>query len=163
MGMRPKDPFESLLERHKGMLFALCRHMSRRGTTAEDLVQEAAVALWRSHEKLLSLPPGREQTAWIWRVARNAAIDALRRTPPGANGDTLGDVPENIPAELPNEALAELHELIDRLGEPDRSIATLQLEGYSYEEIGAATGMTAKNVSVRLVRIKEKIRKQMYI
>ena len=36
----------------------------------------------------------------------------------------------------------------------------MQLEGYSYEEIGAELGMTEKNVSVRLVRIKEKIRKE---
>lgn len=36
----------------------------------------------------------------------------------------------------------------------------MQLEGYSYEEIGTELGITEKNVSVRLVRIKEKIRKE---
>ena len=36
----------------------------------------------------------------------------------------------------------------------------MQLEGYSYEEIGQQVGMSEKNVSVRLVRIKEKIRKE---
>ena len=54
----------------------------------------------------------------------------------------------------------QLHERIALLQEPDRSIVRLQLEGYSYEEIGQQLGMTEKNVSVRLVRIKEKIRKE---
>jgi DNA-directed RNA polymerase specialized sigma24 family protein len=37
----------------------------------------------------------------------------------------------------------------------------MQLEGYSYEEIGNALEMTEKNVSVRLVRTKERLRKAM--
>jgi DNA-directed RNA polymerase specialized sigma24 family protein len=35
------------------------------------------------------------------------------------------------------------------------------MEGYSYEEIAAHLDMTEKNVSVRLVRVKEKLRKSM--
>ena len=37
----------------------------------------------------------------------------------------------------------------------------MQLEGYSYEEIGKQLEMTEKNVSVRLVRAKERLRKAM--
>ena len=39
----------------------------------------------------------------------------------------------------------------------------MQLEGYSYEEIGKALNITEKNVSVKLVRIKEKLRKSFVI
>lgn len=159
MGMKDKDPFEAILERYEGMLFALCRGMSRRGTTAEDLVQEAAVALWRSREKLLSLPPGVQQAAWVWRVARNAAIDTLRDTP------STEPLPENLESETERgdsaEALEELRETVDLLEEPDRTIATMHFKGYSYKEIGEETGMTEKNVSVRLVRIKEKLKRMM--
>ena len=59
--------------------------------------------------------------------------------------------------------LRELHERIALLDEPDRTIVRLQLEGYNYVEIGDRVGMTEKNVSVRLVRIKEKLRKSMEI
>jgi DNA-directed RNA polymerase specialized sigma24 family protein len=34
----------------------------------------------------------------------------------------------------------------------------MQLEGYSYEEIGKSLEMSEKNASVRLVRVKEKLR-----
>ena len=59
--------------------------------------------------------------------------------------------------------LRELHERIALLDEPDRTIVLLQLEGYNYHEIGDMVGRTEKNVSVRLVRIKEKLRKSMDI
>ena len=57
--------------------------------------------------------------------------------------------------------MEELHEQIGRLEEPDRSIVRLQLQGFSYDEIGEKLEITEKNVSVRLVRAKEKLKKMM--
>lgn len=123
----------------------------------DDLLQEATVALWRDHERLLSLS-GISQAALIWKIGRNAVIDCLRRVK-----ETEG-LPENYEAvEEDRSLLRELHERIALLDEPDRTIVGMQLEGYSYEEIAAHVGMTEKNVSVRLVRIREKLRKSMTI
>ena len=47
---------------------------------------------------------------------------------------------------------------ISRLGPFDRAIVLLWLENLSYDEIGAIVGITAKNVSVRLVRIREQLK-----
>ena len=82
-------------------------------------------------------------------------IDDLRRTP-------LNDpLPEGYEQEEDDRSKVQaLHERIAMLPEPDRSVVAMQLEGYSYDEIAKALGMTVKNVSVRLVRIKEKIRKE---
>ncbi len=151
--MKPKDPFEILLHRYNGLLFTLCRHFSRKGVEADDLLQDASVALWRDSERLLSLSAGPQQAALVWRISRNAMIDTLRRT---RELDSLSD-------EYDSEAddrnlINELHERIELLDEPDRSIVKLQLEGYNYEEIAEMTGLTVKNVSVRLVRVKDKLR-----
>ena len=151
--MKPKDPFEILLHRYNGLLFTLCRHFSRKGVEADDLLQDASVALWRDSERLLSLSAGPQQAALVWRISRNAMIDTLRRT---RELDSLSD-------EYDREAddrnlINELHERIEILDEPDRSIVKLQLEGYNYEEIAERTGLTVKNVSVRLVRVKDKLR-----
>ena len=155
--VRPKDPFEVMLHRHRGLLFSLCRHYSRRGLEVEDLLQEATVALWRDHERLLSLSAV-PQTALIWKIGRNAVIDCLRRV------KETEALPEGYEvADEDRTLLRELHERIALLDEPDRSIVKLQLEGYNYKEIGDLMGMTEKNVSVRLVRIKEKLRKTMNI
>ena len=151
--MKPKDTFEILLHRYNGLLFTLCRHFSRKGVEADDLLQDASVALWRDSERLLSLSAGPQQAALVWRISRNAMIDTLRRT---RELDSLSD-------EYDREAddrnlINELHERIELLDEPDRSIVKLQLEGYNYEEIAERTGLTVKNVSVRLVRVKDKLR-----
>ena len=142
-----------MLHRYNGLLFTLCRHFSRKGAEADDLLQDASVALWRDSERLLSLSAGPQQAALVWRISRNAMIDTIRRT---RELDSLSD-------EYDREAddrnlINELHERIELLDEPDRSIVKLPLEGYNYEEIAERTGLTVKNVSVRLVRVKDKLR-----
>ena len=146
-----------MLHRHRGLLFSLCRHYSRRGVEVDDLLQEVTVALWRDSERLLSLSAV-PQAALIWKIGRNKIIDCLRRekeTEALQEGYDVADEDRSL--------LRELHEHIALLDEPDRTIVRLQLEGYNYEEIGEHVGMTVKNVSVRLVRIKEKLRKSMDI
>ena len=133
-----------MLHQYRGLLFSLCSRFRHRGLERDDLVQEAVIALWRSRERLLALG-GVQQAALTWRIARNAVIDALRRT------EETEALPEGLDSAAEDNTL---------LPEPDRTIVTMQLEGYSYEEIGQQLGMTEKNVSVRLVRIKEKIRKE---
>lgn len=151
--VKPKDPFETLLHRYNGLLFSLCRHFDRKGAEADDLLQDASVALWRDRERLLSLSAGPQQAALVWRISRNAMIDTLRRT---RELDSLSD---DYDREADDRNLInELHERIELLDEPDRSIVKLQLEGYNYEEIAEKTGLTVKNVSVRLVRVKDKLR-----
>ena len=52
-----------------------------------------------------------------------------------------------------------LRDRINKLGPFDRAIVLLWLENLSYDEIGAIVGISAKNVSVRLVRIKDQLKK----
>lgn len=153
--MRTKDPFDELLHRYRGLIFTLCSRFKHRGLEVDDLIQEASIALWRNREKLFSLGSV-QQAALTWKIARNAVIDALRRV------EETDVLPEGHDiADDDRSLLHELHEQIGRLEEPDRSIVRMQLEGYSYEEIGNLLEMTEKNVSVRLVRAKEKLRKAM--
>ena len=54
--------------------------------------------------------------------------------------------------------MRQLYDRINRLGLVDRSIILLWLENLTYEEIGAIMGISVKNVSVKLVRIREKLK-----
>lgn len=151
MGMKVNEPFEKLLHHYRGLLYTLSRRYCRQGATVDDLLQEATVALWMGRERM---PEGLGQAPWIWKTARNAMIDMLRRTPHSLPLPSDYDPPEES-----NILVDELYERIALLSEPDRTIVRMQLEGYSYREIGSKVGMTENNVSVRLVRIKEQIRK----
>lgn len=53
-----------------------------------------------------------------------------------------------------------LRDRINKLGPFDRAIVLLWLENLSYDGIGAIVGISAKNVSVRLVRIKDQLKKK---
>ena len=119
-----------MLHRHRGLLFSLCRHYSRRGLEVDDLLQEISVALWRDRERLLSLSAV-PQAALIWKIGRNKIIDCLRRE------KETEALPEGYEiADEERTMIRELHERIALLDEPDRSIVRLQLEGYDYKEIG---------------------------
>ena len=51
-----------------------------------------------------------------------------------------------------------LRQRINQLPPIDRAIVLLWLENISYDEIGAIVGISAKNVIVRLVRIREQLK-----
>ena len=55
--------------------------------------------------------------------------------------------------------IRQLYARINKLGIMDRALVLLWLENLSYEEIGAIAGISAKNVSVKLVRIKQQLMK----
>lgn len=68
--------------------------------------------------------------------------------------------PNLLTADTPDSRqMQQLHERIRSLAPFDRAIVLLWLEDLSYEEIGKIVGTTAKNISVRLVRIKERLKK----
>lgn len=148
--------FNGIVLRHKGLLFAVCRRYARRGLDEDDLLQEVLVVLWERREKLMSIASTPQQASWMWRVARSTCVDLLRKEP------SSYPVPENFDAPDEDTTLhRDLHEQIALLPEPDRSIVTLHLEGYEYKEIGKKLGMTKDNVGIRLMRIKERLKKEM--
>ncbi len=60
----------------------------------------------------------------------------------------------------PNSRQMELlRQRINQLPPFDRAIVLLWLENMTYDEIGAIVGISAKNVGVRLVRIKEQLKR----
>jgi RNA polymerase sigma-70 factor (ECF subfamily) len=59
------------------------------------------------------------------------------------------------------EQLRQLYRSIRKLHKIERAIIFLYLEKKTYRQIGEIVGLTEKNISVRLVRIKDKLREMM--
>src|SRR5262245_762526 len=69
--------FELIVERHQSAAFGLAYRMTGARATAEDVVQEALLSLWRSNARY---DRGRGSVrTWILGIVHNRAIDALRR------------------------------------------------------------------------------------
>jgi RNA polymerase sigma-70 factor (ECF subfamily) len=56
-----------------------------------------------------------------------------------------------------------LYKQISKLEDLDKTIIFLYLEECSYKEIAEITGISTNNVSVRLVRIREKLKAQLHL
>jgi RNA polymerase sigma-70 factor (ECF subfamily) len=69
--------FELVVERHQSAAFGLAYRMTGARATAEEVVQEALVSLWRSNARY-DRTRGSVRT-WILGIVHNRAIDALRR------------------------------------------------------------------------------------
>ena len=54
--------------------------------------------------------------------------------------------------------IRQLYGRISKLGVIDRAIVLLWLDNLSYDEIGEIVGISTKNVSVKLVRIREQLK-----
>jgi RNA polymerase sigma-70 factor (ECF subfamily) len=71
------EAFEIVYDRHCGAAFSLAYRMCGRRATAEDVLQEAFLALWRSGARY-DRTRGSVRN-WILRIVHNRSVDALRR------------------------------------------------------------------------------------
>ena len=122
-----------------------------------DVLQDMHVAIWKSH----TLFDGRcSERTWIYRIATNVAANHVtrerRRNAPLISLDLVDDLPVDDASNTTEKdlALRKLFDIIDRLGNPDRSVITLYLEGLDAASIGEVTGMTAGAIATRISRIK---------
>jgi RNA polymerase sigma-70 factor, ECF subfamily len=69
--------FEVVFDRHSSAAFSLAYRMCGRRATAEDIVQDAFLSLWRSGS---GYDPRRGSVrSWVLSVVHNRAVDAMRR------------------------------------------------------------------------------------
>ena len=148
--------FTNVVRENKATIYTVCYMFSADKDEVDDLFQEVLVALWRGFE---SFRGESKVSSWIYRVALNTCISLERKK--SSRPDTARLTMDiNLFSDTDEESRQAqmLRERIGKLGVFDRAIVLLWLENLSYEEIGAIVGITAKNVSVRLVRIREQLK-----
>ena len=152
-----KDYFESLVRNHKDTIYTVCYMFSKNGDEVADLFQETLINLWKG---LPSFSGNRDSLrGWVYRVALNTCISLDRKKRRRQTVPLTMDVNMFDPQEERAVRADQLHKRICQLQPFDRAIVLLWLEDISYEEIGQILGITAKNVSVRLVRIREQMKR----
>ena len=148
--------FSQIIREHKGTIYTVCYMFSKDEEEVADLFQDILMNLWKGFTGFRGESSAR---TWIYRVSLNTCISADRKKkrrgeilPLDMNINLFDDSAEDL------KQIRMLQNRISRLGPFDRAIVLLWLENLSYDEIGAIVGITAKNVSVRLFRIKEQLR-----
>lgn len=146
--------FSRTVQQHKSTIYSVCYMFSNDHDEVSDLFQEVLINLWKGFEKF----EGRSDVkTWIYRVSLNTCISADRKKK--RRKEEL-DMDINLFSDKDEDTqqIDMLHKRISQLKPFDRAIVLLWLEDISYDEIGAIVGISAKNVSVRLVRIREQLK-----
>lgn len=148
--------FKSIIQQHERTIYTVCYMFSTDVCEVDDLYQEILIRLWRGFETF----EGRSDIrTWIYRVSLNYCINFSRRRSRERRRMDRGIGPDPDGSLERHLQVKQLYNRINRLGLVDRSVVLLWLEGLSYDEIGAILGISVKNVSFKLVRIKEQLKK----
>jgi RNA polymerase sigma-70 factor, ECF subfamily len=149
--------FLGLLNEYRGAIQRVCRTYTNGIDDRDELFQEIVYQLWRA------FPSYRREAApitWVYRIALNTAITALRRRsrrPPHVGLETATGLAA-APGEGSDRGRAELlYRAIRSLGEVERGLLMCYLDGLSYKEIGDVLGLSETNVGARLSRIRARL------
>ena len=151
-----EQAFTDLVQEHKGTIYTVCYMFSKDVDEVSDLFQEILVNIWRG---MGSFRGDSSVRTWIWRITFNTCVSFERK-----KSRRLKPIPLTMDINLFDDSEEELRQIqllqrrIRNLGPFDRAIVLLWLENLTYAEIGEIVGISEKNVSVRLVRIKEKLK-----
>ena len=152
-----EQAFTQMVREHKSTIYAVCYMFSKDTDEIDDLFQEILIRLWRGYD---SFRAESDVRTWIYRVSLNCCLNVDKkkrrvgeRVPLSVDIDPFEDTDDRA------LQTKRLYARINQLGLVDRAIILLWLEGLSYEEIGAIVGISVKNVSCQLHRIKEELKK----
>ena len=140
--------FASLIKQHSRIINKVSYFYATDKLPFGDLRQEIYVNIWQG---LKQFRGNSKISTWIYRVAVNSALMALRSSKSTIETVSVDFGLLDLSSEIDDaqkENLQVLHSLINKLE-------------YSYDEIADALGLKRNTVAVKIHRIKDKLSKQM--
>ena len=163
LGLKRGDmsSFEQLFEKYRRAVFAYARGILRDDGLAEDCVQAVFLELVRKAD---TIDIARGVKGWLFRVARNRAIDVVRKRSREvlsewvAEGPDDGDTPDERMISI--EAGEGLMDAVAKLKETERDIVMMRFfGGLTFAEAEAATGVPLNTLIWRCRRALQKLGK----
>jgi len=154
--------WDEVVRQHADRVYRLAYRLSGNAQDADDLTQETFIRVFRS---LSRYQPGTFE-GWLHRITTNLFLDMVRRR----NRVRMEALPEDydrIPGDEPSPEQAfsaahldsDLQEALDGLAPEFRAAVVLcDVEGLSYEEIGATLGVKMGTVRSRIHRGRQALR-----
>ena len=156
--MEPNEKeFARVVREQKSTIYTVCYMFSKDNDEVNDLFQEILINLWKGFDSF----EGRSDIrTWVYRVALNTCITIDRKKKRRRDNEAKVEMDINLyeDNDADTKQVKKLYERINKLGVFDRAIVLLWLEGMPYDEIGQIVGISSKNVSVKLVRIREELK-----
>ncbi len=162
------EAFEVIFERHADAAFSLAYRMCGRHSVAEDVTQEAFLALWRGVAHF-DRTRGSVRT-WVLGIVHNRAVDALRRSSVHERRrisdegitETLEAPTRTDTQAIDNSRSHELRGALDRLPSEQRRVIELAyFAGFTHIEIASMLDTPVGTVKGRMRLGLEKLRAQL--
>ena len=155
-----REAFEALLERHYDRIFRIVSHIVENRQDAEDVTQDVCIGL---SGKLSSWRGNSRFTTWLYRVAVNAALDAMRRN---TNRERIeASAAESLQGFQPADGMLSsasllLRRSLNELTEKQRVTLILVLaEGLTHAEAAKVLGVSENTVAWRVHSTRKRLRR----
>lgn len=153
-----EEEFDRIVLEYQGVIWKVCRTFFRDEEDIKDLFQDILLNLWKGR---LSFKGISKLSTWIYRISLNQAIDKSRKNRLKTTELTVSvsDREADIQnTQNTNYDIEALYMGIAQLNPIEKGIIFLYLEQKTNIEIADVIGISPNNVSVKLVRIKEKLK-----
>ena len=155
------EEFAYFLDTYGQQVFTLIVRMTGSESDAEELTQDTFL---KAFQHLSSFNGKSQFSTWIYRIAYNTALTALRKKNIELTADeklwnTLSDTEtDDLLDDTSENRIEKLREALDRLPADERALITfLYEEEKNISEIAVITGQTEGNVKVKLYRLRKKL------
>ena len=153
--MKEQQQFTSLYNEYSPGILKLCLGYTGDLAQAEDLLQEAFIAVWNNMKKFRGEA---SWSTWIYRVSVNTCLSHLRK-----HKQKIVDIDQPGLVMMPEEnnnkeqEVQLLYKCISQLEQTDRIIISLVLDDKPYTEIAYVLAISEANLRVKIHRIKKQL------
>ena len=161
-----EEIFRRWSSEHLGLILKVVRGFAATPQDQDDLLQDVLLQVWSS---IPSFRGEAKETTWIYRVAFNTALAwrrGERRRREGHESFLKFDVSPKIQTSHTDSArdqeiVERLYAAIRQLPKVDGSLALMQLDGLSYQEMAEVLGISENYIGVKLSRIRKQLAEQL--
>ncbi|MGE5322472.1 MAG: RNA polymerase sigma factor [Actinomycetota bacterium] len=146
-----ENAMADVYDRYSGIVYAVALRVLGNTSSAEDVVQEVFLQLWRNPQ---AFDADRGKLApWLAVIARNRSIDVLRKRP---MEDDIDEVPVSTGVNLEDEfaehqAINKVRGVLAQLPQDQRRLLEMAFfEGMTHSEIAARSGEPLGTVKTRI-------------
>jgi RNA polymerase sigma-70 factor (ECF subfamily) len=157
-----QDAMAAVFDRYSRIVYCIALRVLREPSLAEDVMQEVLLQVWKRPQSFVAQRGN--LAAWLSVVARNRAIDVLRKRSPL---DPLGDLPLPDPRDMTlateqNWLMDKVRAVLNSLpAEQQGPLELAYFQGLSHTEIAERTGSPLGTVKTRIRAGLMSIRKAM--
>jgi RNA polymerase sigma-70 factor (ECF subfamily) len=158
-----EDAFGVLVGRYRAPVTRLAYRLTRDPDEANDIAQDSFM---RAYRRIGEFRPDRPFARWLFVIARNASLDAIRRRRrTAALSSTVEERSADLGPEelaLRNDEAARVHLALDALPDKYRDVLELYyLGGLRYREVALALDIPLGTVKTYISRAKRRLRDEL--